>query len=180
MTGLSAGDFTALADFPLLWRWTSPTHAVLPAALATIRPLTALAAAAISHEAVRRCADEVKADDVVEIDAAAGESAVRERLAALDVGATRQALSAGARAWRCSRAGKPSFGTGMRSATRRRTTSRCGRQRPTGRCVTGTSSRSTSDAAKRLSNEPFRQTCARSALPTSRSPTHALGAELWR
>jgi len=88
MTGLSAGDFTALADFPLLWRWTSPTHAVLPAAaLATIRPLTALAAAAISHEAVRRCADEVKADDVVEIDAAASDSAVRERLAALDVGA---------------------------------------------------------------------------------------------
>ena len=61
---------------------------MLPAAaLATIRPFTAVAAAAISHEAARRCGDEVRADDGIEIDGAASESAVREHLAALGVAA---------------------------------------------------------------------------------------------
>jgi len=88
MTGFPAAAFTALADFPLIWRWNSRSHDVLPAAaLATIRPFTAVAAAAISHEEVRRCGDELKADDLIEIDAASGESAVRERLAALGVAA---------------------------------------------------------------------------------------------
>ena len=54
MVEFREADFAPLDDFPLLWRWTSPSHAQLPAeVLREIRPLTAAAASAIAPEAAR-------------------------------------------------------------------------------------------------------------------------------
>ena len=49
--------FAALETFGLLWRWTSPTHAVFPPeVMASIRPFTSTAARTLSAEALTRVA----------------------------------------------------------------------------------------------------------------------------
>jgi len=82
---LSESSFVSLDEFELAWRWTRPTHAVLPAdVLARIRPLTVAAAAAVSAEAADRCRGTPGADERVSAKAVDAE-AVRLRLAALPV-----------------------------------------------------------------------------------------------
>jgi hypothetical protein len=47
--------FAALESFDLVWRWTSPTHAVFPPeVMALIRPFTTTAARTINSEALTR------------------------------------------------------------------------------------------------------------------------------
>jgi hypothetical protein len=45
-----------IATFPLIWRWSQPSHAVLPAdVLGSLRPLTAAQIEALRLFAVKRC-----------------------------------------------------------------------------------------------------------------------------
>jgi hypothetical protein len=91
---LQDSDFAPLERFALLWRWTSPTHAVLPAAaLATIRPLQPAAIARFDTEAEARCladgagpAEGSFAADALD---AAG---VRARLEQLEIASTESVL----------------------------------------------------------------------------------------
>jgi hypothetical protein len=51
---MTSSQFSSLAGFDLAWRWTQPSHAVLPPeVLATIRPFTLSAAAKLDAEAKR-------------------------------------------------------------------------------------------------------------------------------
>jgi len=87
MRELHESDFAPLDDFPLLWRWTKPSHDVLPSAvLATIQPLSATAATELALERAARCADRGAAEWQMTIKAESGEEIrVREWLEALDI-----------------------------------------------------------------------------------------------
>jgi hypothetical protein len=80
-------EFTPLDQFELAWRWTQPTHAVLPAeALATIRPFTSGRAADLDAQAGRLSRQRPLAQWALSIcaDDDAAES-VREHLRALSI-----------------------------------------------------------------------------------------------
>jgi hypothetical protein len=83
MMTLSESDFVPLEAFPLAWRWTQESHAVLPAAsLARIRPLSSERAASIAPEATELCIG----GDTATLRSAAGDPArVREWLTALPI-----------------------------------------------------------------------------------------------
>ena len=58
-TDLRPSDFTTIDSFPLRWRWTQATHAILPPrALATIHPLTVAAATRLGPVAARLCSED--------------------------------------------------------------------------------------------------------------------------
>lgn len=80
-------EFAPLDDFPLLWRWTTPSRAVLPAeVLGQIRPLGAEAAARLAPDARDRCRATVTAGWSTVIAAESERYApVRVRLQALPV-----------------------------------------------------------------------------------------------
>ena len=87
MTEFTAADFAPLDDFPLLGRWVSRTHDLLPAtALGTIRPLTPAAAARLGAEAAvrgaRRPVSELELAISAEWDSP---ESVRQRLTALPI-----------------------------------------------------------------------------------------------
>jgi hypothetical protein len=87
MKEFSAADFAPLDDFPLLGRWTRRSHDLLPAAaLATIRPLTRAAAAALAPEAANRCSERPAFELELSISAEWDDGEpVRERLWALGI-----------------------------------------------------------------------------------------------
>lgn len=82
--------FVPVEAFPLYWRWSQASHALLPAAvLATIHPLTPEAARALSDQASARCPACSDIQPLVDIRARASsdEQAVRSQLLTLPVGA---------------------------------------------------------------------------------------------
>lgn len=61
---VSAEDVVALTDFPLRWRWTGETHAKFaPEELASIRPLRATTAAAITEKLRPVAVAPIRAED---------------------------------------------------------------------------------------------------------------------
>jgi hypothetical protein len=94
MVEFRIADFAPLDDFPLLWRWTSPSHAQLPVeVLREIQALTAAAASAVAPEAASRCAAHATADWSTVITAEAErEDPVRDRLRALPIDLEPQVL----------------------------------------------------------------------------------------
>jgi hypothetical protein len=87
MRELTAADFTPLDDFPLLGRWTSRAHNLLPAdALASIRPLAPAVAAEIAPHAAAACRGRAAAELELAISAEWDDpEPVRRRLEALGV-----------------------------------------------------------------------------------------------
>ena len=87
MREITESDFAPLDGFPLLWRWTKPSHAMLPSSvLATIRPLIAATAAELASEATARCAERQVAEWELAISAEGDAAAqARERLEALGI-----------------------------------------------------------------------------------------------
>jgi hypothetical protein len=82
-------DFAPLDEFPLLWRWTRPTHDVLPSeVLATIRPLRPATARALAPAASAQCLERGRSAAALTFaaDADAPRSA-RRQLDALGIGA---------------------------------------------------------------------------------------------
>mgnify|MGYP001797139176 CR=1 FL=1 len=56
MIEFSSSDFSPLAEFPLLWRWTQATHHLLTSAImSTLAPLASTAAVRVAREASRKC-----------------------------------------------------------------------------------------------------------------------------
>ena len=87
MSGFVAADFQPLDDFPLLWRWSQPSHDVLPSGvLAEIRALAPARASELSAEAVALTERGRRVGGLTLI-AADGDHAddVRSRLAALRI-----------------------------------------------------------------------------------------------
>lgn len=94
MGTLPESSFVPLDEFELAWRWTKPTHAVLPAdVLARIRPLTVEAAVAVGADASARCRATPGVDERVSAAAdAVDPNVVRSWLAALPIPPTQTIL----------------------------------------------------------------------------------------